>query len=238
MPDNQLKILHRAFVLHKRPFRETSFIVELFVRDFGRATVIAKGAQRKRSQFSGILEPFNQMRVRWSGRSELATLTLADRCDEPLRLDSQKLFCGLYLNELIINLLKRNDPHPKLYDDYQACLQSIHHCQDLESLLRKFELSLLDEIGYGLQLEYDADSGLPVVPEQTYRYQIDQGLIVAKTSGKPVVYGSTLLALGQGLELTQQQRREAKQLLRQVIDHHLEGKPLRSRDLFRTIQSS
>lgn len=238
MPANQSNLLHHAFVLHRRVFRETSLIVELFVRDIGRVTVVAKGAQRKRSQFAGILEPFNPMRVSWSGRSEMGTLTLAERSGEPLRLFSQTLFCGMYLNELIINLLERHDPHPTLYDHYQASLGMLHDGRQLESILRRFELTLLEEIGYALQLGNDGYSGEPVVAELTYRYQIDHGLIAVEVSDKLTISGSTLIALAQGQLLTTQQRFEAKQLLRRVIDHHLEGKPLRSRDLFRTIQSS
>lgn len=238
MSANQATSLHQAYVLHRRVFRETSLIVELFVRDIGRVTVVAKGAQRKKSQFAGVLEPFNPMRVSWTGRSEMGTLTLAERCSEPLRLSSQTLFCGMYLNELIINLLERHDPHPILYDHYQASLGLLHDGQQLESTLRQFELTLLEEIGYGLHLENDACSDNPVVAELSYRYQLDQGLVVAEVNDRAIISGSTLIALGQGQLHTIQQRREAKQLLRQVIDHHLEGKPLRSRDLFRTIQSS
>ncbi len=238
MSANQSNSLHHAFVLHRRAFRETSSIVELFVRDIGRVTVVAKGAQRKKSQFAGILEPFNQIRVNWSGRSEMGTLTLAERSGEPLRLSSRTLFCGLYLNELIINLLERHDPHPALYDRYQASLGMLDEGQQLESTLRCFELTLLEEIGYALQLEHEGNSGEPVVEELAYRYQVDLGLVVAERSDKSTIRGSTLIALGQEELLTTAQRFEAKQLLRQVIDYHLEGKPLRSRDLFRTIQSS
>ncbi|MEE9344726.1 MAG: DNA repair protein RecO [Methylococcales bacterium] len=238
MSTNQSNSLHQAYVLHRRVFRETSLIVELFARDIGRVTVVAKGAQRKKSQFAGVLEPFNPMRVSWIGRSEMGTLTLAERCSEPLRLSSQTLFCGMYLNELIINLLERHDPHPILYDHYQASLGMLHDGQQLEPTLRQFELILLEEIGYGLHLENDACSGKPVVADLSYRYQFDQGLVVAEVSDRATISGSTLVALAQGQLRTTQQKREAKQLLRQVIDHHLEGKPLRSRDLFRTIQSS
>ncbi|MEE9411854.1 MAG: DNA repair protein RecO [Methylococcales bacterium] len=238
MPANQSNSLHHAFVLHKRAFRETSLIVELFVRDIGRATVVAKGAQRKKSQFAGILEPFNPMRVSWAGRSEMGTLTLAERYGEPLRLSSQTLFCGMYLNELIVNLLERHDPHPTLYDHYQASLGMLHDGQPLESILRRFELTLLEEIGYGLHLEDNGDSSEPIVAELTYHYQIDHGLLVVEVSDRSTISGSTLIALAQGQRLTTQQRFEAKQLLRRVIDHRLDGKPLRSRDLFRTIQSS
>ena len=238
MPANQSNSLHHAFVLHKRAFRETSLIVELFVRNIGRVTVVAKGAQRKKSQFAGILEPFNPIRVTWSGRSEMGTLTLAERSGEPLRLFSQTLFCGMYLNELIINLLERHDPHPALYDHYQASLGMLHDGRQLESILRHFELTLLEEIGYALQLENDGFSGDPIVAGQMYRYQIDHGLIAVEFSRRSTIRGSTLIALAQGQRLTSQQRLEAKLLLRQVINHHLDGKPLRSRDLFRTIQSS
>jgi DNA repair protein RecO (recombination protein O) len=238
MPASKSKTLDYAFVLHKRAFSETSLIVELFVRDVGRTTVIAKGARRKKSQFSGLLEPFNQIHVKWTGRSEMGTLTLAERCNEPVRLASQQLFCGMYLNELLINLLEPNDPYPALYDEYQSCLDSLQNQQQLESILRQFELTLLEQIGYGLQLECDAQDGEPIVADRSYRFQIDHGLMTVLTTNQSTISGATLIALNQGQALTLQQRREAKQLLRRVIDYHLNGKPLRSRDLFRTIQSS
>ncbi|HFD12200.1 MAG TPA: DNA repair protein RecO [Crenotrichaceae bacterium] len=228
----------QAFVLHTRAFRETSLVVELFIRDIGRKATIAKGARRKKSQFSGVLEPFNQLQVSYSGRSDLATLVSAERCHLPVQLNSQRLFCGMYLNELILNLLTDCDPHQQLFDDYLCCVNALQDSDDLESLLRQFELSLLEHIGYGLQLECEGLTGNPVIAEQCYQYRLDQGLVVADRSAQPTLSGTTLLALSRRQMLTFQQRREAKQLLRCIIDHHLDGKPLRSRDLFRTIQSS
>lgn len=229
---------HQAYVLHKRAYSETSLIVELFIRDVGKKTLIAKGARRKKSQFSGILEPFNQLRVNWSGRSSLATLTLAERCQEPVQLVSKRLFCGLYLNELIMNLLTHDDPHQHLFDHYQHCIHALQSSLDLELLLRQFELTLLEQIGYGLQLEHEGQNGEPVVAEKRYRYLSDQGLVTVERTDLTTITGSTLIALLRGEALTDQQKREAKLLLRGIIDNRLEGKPLRSRDLFRTIQTS
>ena len=235
MPANQSNSADYAYVLHKRVFRETSLIVELFIRSTGRKAVIAKGAQRKKSQFSGMLEPFNQIRVNWSGHSELGTLTLAERCDQPVQLSSHRLFCGLYINELIINLLTFDDPHQQLFDNYQICVEALQKSQNLESILRRFELILLNEIGYGLQLEHESQNGAPVVAERTYRYLPNQGLIDVDCVDQTTISGTTLIALTQQQTLTVDQQRETKHLLRQAINYHLDGKPLRSRDLFRTI---
>ncbi|MCH9698167.1 MAG: DNA repair protein RecO [Gammaproteobacteria bacterium] len=238
MPASHLTTSDSAFIIHKRAFKESSLIVELFCRSVGRKTVIAKGAKSKQSKYNGILEPFNLLRVTWTGKSDLATLTLAERCQEPLKLCAQPLFCGLYLNELVVNLLQHNDPHPQLFDNYQTTINHLQQSDDLEPILRHFELSLLNDIGYGLQLDHDSQTGELIQHSRFYRYITRQGLVASESMNDALVSGATLLALSRNQPLNSQHRREAKQLLRRIIDDILEGKPLRSRDLFRTIQTT
>lgn len=223
-----------AYVLHERPYRETSLIVEIFGREEGRLSLLAKGA-RTAGRRGERLRPFTRYAMQWNGKSELPLLRGRESLETPLLLHGVPLFCGLYLNELLVRFLHRHDPHPCLFDAYRHTLHALAMEDDIEPALRRFELALLRETGYGLSLERDALSGEPLQPAQTYRYLPEHG-IVPESRGNDLLRGSTLIALRSGAELDEPQRREAKGLLRRIIHFHLEGKPLKSRDLFRLSQ--
>ncbi|HLF98759.1 MAG TPA: DNA repair protein RecO [Methylococcaceae bacterium] len=225
-----------AYLLHERPYRETSLIVEIFGREEGRLSLLAKGA-RAAGRRGERLRPFARYALQWRGTSELPLLHGRESLETPLVLHGVSLFCGLYLNELLVRFLHRHDPHPCLFDAYCNTLGVLAAAGDAEQALRRFELALLRETGYGLSLETDALSGEPVQPTRTYRYLPEHG-IVPENRGPDLLSGATLLALHSGMELDVPQRREAKGLLRRIIHFHLEGKPLKSRDLFRLVQSA
>lgn len=225
-----------AYVLHERPYRETSLILEILGREDGRLSLLAKGA-RTAGRRGERLRPFTRYAMQWSGKSELPLLRARESLETPLVLRGALLFCGLYLNELLVRFLHRHDPHPCLFDTYRNALNALVTEDDVEPTLRRFELALLRETGYGLSLEADALSGEPLQPARTYRYLPDRG-IVPETRGPDLLSGATLIALHSGAELNEPQRREAKGLLRRIIHFHLEGKPLKSRDLFRLSQTT
>lgn len=227
-----------AFVIHRRPYRETSLIVELMTRDFGRIGVIAKGAKRPRSPLRGVLQPFNLLSVSFRGRGELLTLTQAETEHAAPPLQGGALVSGLYLNELIYRLCGRSDPQPGVFLSYARTVEALQENSSIEPALRLFEKRLLDSLGYGLVLDHEADSERPVDARLDYFYVPEQGPIPAGTrshGGAPSYLGSTLLALAHEEELSAVQLREAKRLMRAILAHHLGDRPLATREMFASL---
>lgn len=225
-----------AYLLHERPYRETSLILDIFSREEGRLSLLVKGVRTPGRRVER-LRPFTPYALQWSGKSDLPLLRNRESLAPPLVLAGVRLFCGLYLNELLVRFLHRHDPHAGLFEAYRQTLLALADDDDLEWALRRFELNLLTETGYGLSLARDAASGEPVQPTRTYRYLPGRG-IVPDSAGADLLSGATLLALHRGAVLDAPQRREAKGLLRTAIHFHLDGKPLKSRDLFRLSPSA
>src|SRR6266404_7748539 len=141
-----------AFVLHAHPYRETSLIVEALTADYGRVAMVARGARRARSELRGVLQAFQPLSLSWLGAGELKTLVKAEwRGGLPL-VTGSALLCGFYLNELLLKLLPREDPHPRLFDAYESALSRLANGADQAPVLRQFELELMAELGYALPL--------------------------------------------------------------------------------------
>ena len=217
-----------AFVLHRRPYQNTSLLLECFVAGSGRLPLVAKGAAR--SKLKAELQPFQPLAIDWRGRGEVRTLTAAETTDKPLALHGKRLYCGLYLNELLTRLLPREERHDGLLEAYWKSLVTLVHVEDIDWQLRLFELRLLDELGYGLQLSSTAN-GDAIISERRYLYTPDAGFTPADP-GNSGVSGATLHALHNGAWNTRMERREARDLMRTVLDHHLGHRPIRSRELF------
>lgn len=231
-----------AYLLHSRPYRNTSLIIEVFSRDHGRVGLVARGARSARSRWAAVLMPFRRVLLSWQGRGELKTVTAAETDDAPCWLQGNALISGLYGNELLLRLLHRDDPHPDLLAYYEHLLYALRQAQGsaqngadtLEPVLRRFEKYLLQELGYGLLLEHDARNGEPVLTDRHYTYSPDEGPVLclqANTSAF-VISGRTLLALAHDAALDPQGRREAKQLMRLALRQHLGERPLHSRRLY------
>ena len=229
--------LEPAFLIHRRSYRETSALLELFTRAHGRVAVVARGARRPRSALRGALRPFVPLLVAWSARGELGTLRGVEAPAAAVGLEGGALLSGLYVNELVMRLTHRHDPHPELFDAYAGAVASLEEGGELELTLRMFEKRMLEAIGYGMLLDRVAESGEPVVREQRYRYRPDVGPDTGPVrAGESVeVGGATLLALAGEQPLGAQGQREAKRLMRFVLNQHLGDRPLASRRLFRTL---
>ncbi len=233
-----------AFVLHTYPYRETSLIVEAFTVNFGRVALVARGAKRPRSELRGLLQGFQPLLLSWSGQQELKTLIKAEwRGGLPLPGGSA-LLCGFYLNELLLKLLPREDPHAALYEDYQAALVDLVAGEDQARVLRRFEVRLLAALGYALPLVREADTGREVQAQARYHYAFDRGPCAVDAPGRgmpaqrgPVVRGATLLALAGDHYPDSETAAEAKRLMREVLDHYLEQRGVESRRLFRDLQA-
>lgn len=225
--------LEPAFVLHRRPYRNTSLLVELFTRSHGRVAVVARSARGMKSRYKGVLQPFSPLLVAWLGRNELKTLGNIELCGASYALEGNALACGFYLNELLLRLLEREDPHPYLFELYQTSLAELQHLDQIEKTLRIFEKKLLQELGYGLPLNHEAESGNPIDPAANYQYIPEQGFIRRLASESNSLFsGLSLIALQDEALEDESTLKEIKLLMRVALTHHLGSKPLKSRDLF------
>jgi len=229
-----------AFVLHAYPYRETSLIVEAFTREYGRVALVARGAKRPRSELRGLLQAFQPLLLSWSGQQELKTLLRAEWRGGLPRVGGSALLCGFYLNELLLKLLPREDPHPQLFADYEAALVDLAGGRDQALVLRRFEVRLLAAMGYALPLVRDADTGAPVDPTARYHYAFDRGPRrepPAVGPRLPVVRGTTLIALSEERYPDAATAAEAKRLMREVLDYYLEQRGVESRRVVQDLQA-
>lgn len=228
-----------GFVLHSYPFRETSLVVETYTRDHGRIALVARGARRPRSSLRGVLLSFQPLLLSWTGRSELRTLTRAERQGTYTALRGQTLMCGFYLNELLLKLLPRDDPHERLYRIYQATLAALAGEVEREGILRHFELQLLGELGYAVTLDRDVETGEVILPRQRYVYVVERGPVAAgaSDSGKGVeLAGQTLLDMHSGKFDSVATQQQSKALMRTLINHYLGKQVLHTRQMLRELQ--
>mgnify|MGYP000846781888 CR=1 FL=1 len=229
-----------AYVLHSYPFRETSLIVEVFSRDFGRMALLARGARRPRSAIRGLLMAFQPLEIGWAGKGEVLTLMKVEwQGGQPL-LAGHALFCGYYLNELLMHLLPREDAHETLFARYAEMLgrlgiDTLGKVQ--ESDLRTFEKALLQELGYGLTLAHDSE-GKTISPDAYYTYRMEEGPVRLEhaEAAAQIVVGKTLIDLEQENFSDPRSRLESKQLMRSLMSHYLDGKELETRKIFRELQ--
>ncbi|HEY1327377.1 MAG TPA: DNA repair protein RecO [Casimicrobiaceae bacterium] len=232
-----------GYVLHAYPYRETSLIVEAFTAEHGRIGLVARGAKRPRSELRGLLQAFQPLTLAWAGAGELKTLVRAEwRGGMPLP-GGAALLCGFYLNELLLKLLPREDPHAVLFARYEDALHALSlHASAAEQavVLRRFELGLLAELGYALSLTRDVGTGEPVDPHERYHYAFDRGpqRHVAEPGARwPVVRGAALLALAEERYPDAETAAEAKRLMRLVLDHYLEARRIESRRVVKDLQA-
>lgn len=229
-----------VYILHTYPFKETSLVVELFARDFGRVAVTAKGARRPRSAMRGMLQAFQSMLATWSGKQELKTLHSLEWNGSVLLLQGEALMCGFYLNELLLRLLPREDAHEDLFEYYAETLKSLAHSQDLATTLRRFELKFLQELGYAIPLLHDVNDEA-IDAKQSYRYEAEHGAFkLAGTMGKydngVSVLGKTLMDMANDDYSHAQTKQQSKQLMRYLLAHYLGDKPLHTRQLLIDLQ--
>jgi DNA repair protein RecO (recombination protein O) len=226
-----------GYVLHTYPYKESSLIVEAFTRGFGRVALLARGARRPRSAMRGLLLSFHPLRLGWSGSAELSTLVSAEWAGALQPLEGRGLMCGFYLNELLLRLLPRDDPHEALFDAYGEALGGLSQGTAQASVLRSFEKRLLAELGYAPLLEREAASGAPIEPGRRYVYEPDKGPVPTRGSanGNLIVSGQTLLDLAAGEYDRPETRDEARMLLRALIGQRLHGQVLHTRAVLRDL---
>ena len=228
--------LQSAFILHGRDFRDTSRLLDIFTEDYGRITLVAKGARSPRSKLQGILQPFTPLIISWSGKGEVQTLTGAESIKSSIYLSGKQVMSGYYINELLQRLMTSHDPHPELFSIYNKTLESFTDDDD-ELVLRRFEKYLLSEIGYGLNLDIESEKGIKLSKDEKYYYDIEKGPVNIKDNnaddmaGELIISGQTLMDMSNEKFTSPQTQKEAKQLMRIILNHHLGDKPLKTRSL-------
>ncbi|NKB37009.1 MAG: DNA repair protein RecO [Gammaproteobacteria bacterium] len=224
-----------SVIIHQRPYRETSLLLEIFAREYGRVSLVAKGVRRNRKKSQSLYQANRKLFLSWGSRGDLGTLTEIEADGPNFNLGGKALISVFYINELLIRFLHRHESHPQLYDTYLKTLTRLEFGEPESLCLRYFEKQLLDTIGYGLVLDHDLESGLPISPEKEYFYSINEGPFLTKSgSTKGVsVSGKTLLALDSENLDESCSISEIKQVMRLTLNSYLGDKPLASRELFK-----
>lgn len=221
-----------AYILHARAWRETSLLLEAFTRDYGRVGLVARGVRSARARLPrSALEPLQPLHLDWSGRGELQTLAAAEPVRNPPALRGDALVSAMYVNELMVRLTARDDPHPELFQHYAGLLDELASTRSLAWSLRRFERDLLAATGYALQLEAEAETGAPVEPAQVYDYVPEVGPIAATGSAGSGarVRGSALLALAADAAPPDAEDLAAlRRLMRMLIGTHVGERGLQS----------
>ncbi len=232
-----------AYVLHSRPWRETSVIADLFTLNQGRVAVIVHGARKpqgKQPAKRALVQPFTPLMVSFTGRGELRTSQQFEGAGAPLNILGNSLYSGVYINELLLKLLALDDPYPNLFAYYQVLLNQLTHNAVLEQCLRPFEVQLMDELGYHMVLDRDYITDEPVLASASYQLHPLLGVClkpmqVSASVTQATISGKALLQLAAGDYTDSECLKVAKYMARVNLDQLLGGKPLQSRNLFHTM---
>lgn len=226
-----------AFVLHGYPYRETSLLIDAFTRTHGRLSLVARGARRPRSSLRGVLLAFQPIALSWFGKGEVRTLARAEWIGGLPLLKGEALLCGFYLNELLLRLLPREDPHDALFQRYHEALAGLARGTASAPVLRAFEKSLLKELGYAMTLDHDVATGREIDPRSVYAFDPERGPI--ERNGAPGVDvqlgGQTLIDIARDDYSRPATLQEAKALMRMLIGRRLGPVPLNSRRIFKEL---
>lgn len=229
-----------AFVLHSYPFREASLILETFTRDWGRVALVARGVRRPKSALRGVLLAFQPLLLSWGGRGELRTLHKAEWQRGYAPLKGLSLICGFYVNELLLKFLVRDDPHERLFAVYRETIDVLARNGDQAATLRRFEKNLLSELGYGLILDQEVESGAPIAAEERYTYVVERGPVRQRDDAPEngvELAGQTLIDMRSDNYATPVTQQQSKLLMRTLISHYLGEKILHTRQLLRDLQA-
>ena len=235
-----------AYILHKRAYRETSSILELITKDYGRVSLMSRGSRGAKSKIAGNLLPFTPLVVSWQGKGNLPYLKSVERADIKAPVLKQKsLLSAMYINELLMYLLHKDDVQEAVFEQYHHCLYALEDAKNLEITLRQFEIRLLEVLGFGLNLHAEADSGEPIIAGAVYQYFLEHGPVICRNQNDisvPQISGGCLLAvIDESFDLVAKNTdylAELKRLMRHVINHHLGHKKLKSRELFKPVEKA
>jgi DNA repair protein RecO (recombination protein O) len=236
MSEREEVLLERAFVLHRRPYRNTSLIVDCMTQSHGRQSLVAQGARRAESRQRPLLRPFLELRLSWVRRGEMGRLigVEADACEAAL--SGRGLLAGFYLNELVLRLVPRGDQNEAVYSCYSECLDRLVGAADSARALRLFELGLLEGLGYRVDLERDCRTGEPIRPDRDYVFEHEGGLTISRSGTETKHFsGRHLISLREQDLNDRDSLRAAKRLLGGILEQYLGGRPLKTRAVLREI---
>ncbi len=227
-----------AYILHHRPFRDTSQVIDVLSRDHGRLSIMSRGSLSARSRLKAVLQPFVPLIVSWSGKGEMPTLTSAEILPTSrIQLRGKSLPSAFYINELLMHLLHKHDVHEEVFGLYESVLGLLNEGHAIEPVLRLFEKQLLEMLGFGLVLDHCVQSGNAIEASLEYAYYLEHGPIELARVHDDLylsrLSGQGLIDLKNNTLETETSLREAKRLMRSVINYYLGGKVLKSRELFR-----
>ena len=222
--------LQPGYVLHRRPFRDSSQILDIVTRDHGKVAVVARGSRGSKSRLAGLIRPFLPLRVSWVARSDLGTLTGAEGAGPPAGMVGDAVLSAYYVNELLINFLHKYDPQPEIFALYETILQSLVGGGNVAASLRSFEIELLSLLGYAVNLNHEFGRSEALDAERYYEYRMEQGPVAVERSDGPLVFnGALLTGIAEQRFDDSDILRAANRLMRDVISFHLGGKELKSR---------
>ncbi len=224
-----------AYVLHRRGYRETSYLMDFFTREHGKLSVVAKGVRNSKSDRKSLLQPFQPLRIQVRGKTDLKNLTLVESSARALTLSGDVLFCGMYINELTNRIMPAGLESEQMYQAYTQALTDLSSLTDVEMVLRRFEFALLAEMGLMPDWGVDARKTAAVQPLRWYNYAQDEGMVETAHRESHSVQGEALLMLAED-QWNAMSRQAAKRLSRQILAPLLGQKPLKSRDLFTSLK--
>lgn len=229
-----------CFIIHSRPYLESSLLLDVFSKQYGRLDILAKGIRRRKSPFSGRLQPYQRLLMSWVGRSELMTLTDVEIDCDTYQISGEKIILGFYINELISRLLHRHDPHPELFTLYEQTISGFSSTQNSHVILRIFEKGLLESLGYGLSLKHDINDGQLIEASKRYYYTCDKGptKYMPATNDYVKISGNSLLSLLNCTLTENVELEEVKHLMRFILQKYLGDKPLSSKALYKSYINS
>lgn len=230
-------LLAPGYILHHRPYRDTSRILEVLVREHGRLTLFARGVRGPKPRFAGLLQPFDLLLLSFHVGREAGQLTGAESAESALPLPAGSLMPGFYLNELLLKLTVRHDPAPEVFEDYRQALQGLRTGGGIEAVLRVFEKRLLEAVGYGVDLASEARTGKAIEPQGFYQFRATEGLVPARQSDTGAVAGSSLLALAREELAERRALDDARLVLKAALAERLEGKELVTRRVAKAVAS-
>lgn len=226
-----------GFVLHRRAYRETSYLTDFFTLELGKVSAVVKGIRGSKGAKKSLLQPFQPLLLTLAGKHELRNLNQLEPSSNMLRLGGFQLFSAMYLNELLNRVLPKEVPHCELFELYNTSLQSLQNGCEIEPCLRQFEIGLLNDLGYGFDLQHEYENGQVVVPNVDYCLVIEQGIkrIGDEPMGSNRFSGAALLEMSNNC-WTPASLQCAKRINRMALSHLVGHKPLKSRELFQQMQ--
>jgi len=243
MAEREQVLLERGFVLHQRPYRDSSQLLECMTASRGRMGLVARGSRKAPTRQRALLQPFVPIKLSWVRRGDLGRLTHVEADGPSHALEGQRLLAGFYSSELLLRLTARGDPNSDVFSCYSRCLARLGEAAHVARTLRIFELELLQALGYGLELDGDSTTGEPLVAGSSYVYELELGIRRAGVadsgadSDADVYQGSDLISLRAHALDDEGSLRTAQRLLGRVLRVHLGERPLKSRLVLQDIVS-